>query len=94
MDEILQKQFVAWCLQEILKHAWEGDKGTALAIIHGRANVALAILLGSDEDREEVWKGFLPEYKTQIEFTSLEWDDYVLESLNRVREKRQLKSNG
>ena len=93
MDEILQKQFMTWALREIINSCWSENKEEAIGIILGKATAALSVLLGTDEDRRELWDEFLPECKTQIEFTSLDWEDHVLESLNQIREVKQRRNN-
>lgn len=93
MDEILQKQFVAHCLQDIVKFCWSDDKEHALGIIHARANLALVVLLAPDEERAKFWEGLADEFKYEVEFTSLDFDDHLIENLSRgldkIRKKRK-----
>jgi hypothetical protein len=93
MDEILQKQFVARCLQDIVKFCWSDDKENALGIIHARANLALVVLLASDEERTRFWEGLADDFKYEVEFTSLDFDAHFVENLRRgldkIKEKRK-----
>jgi hypothetical protein len=68
MTEDVQKKFLLWSYNEILKNVWAQDQGyeQRMAKILARANMGSMILLGTDEQRDELFNGLTPEGQQEI----------------------------
>ena len=68
MDDVTTQRFLLWSLDEICRNAATEDRDTdiRMSTILARAHMAQAALLGSEEDKKDLWRALQPQIKEQV----------------------------